>query len=58
MFDEKTLAVLEEKFKIAAATALKEQVPQMVDSSVEAKLKTMLEQIDLSKVIARSSKRL
>lgn len=56
MFDEKSLAVLEEKFKAAAVSAIKEQVPQMVDASVEAKVKAMIEQIDLSKVIAGTGK--
>lgn len=56
MFDEKSLAVLEEKFKTAAVSAIKEQVPQMVDASVEAKVKAMIEQIDLSKVVAGMGK--
>lgn len=56
MFDEKALATLTEKFKEAAASAIKEQVPEMVNASVEAKVKAMIEQIDLSKVIAGMGK--
>ncbi len=56
MFDEKAMATLTEKFKEAAATAIKEQVPQMVDASVDARVKAMIEQIDLSRLVSNMRK--
>ena len=53
--DQKTMEMLTANFKEAASVAVKEQLGQL-DANIESKVKGMIEQIDLNKVITGMGK--